>query len=74
MHWFKIWSSGGATCIGSKIGRQVASLHCHIAFNCPIGIICLSIDLVSSFAASFKSAKGGGVRENRTQRSDPRFT
>ena len=39
LHWFKIWSSASAICIASKVGHQVASLHCHIALNCPIGII-----------------------------------
>ena len=39
LHWFKIWTWGGSTCIGFKVDHQVASLHCHIALNCPIGII-----------------------------------
>ena len=39
LHWFKIWTWGGPTCIGSKVGHQVASMHCHIALNCPIDII-----------------------------------
>ena len=39
LHWFKIWSSGGTICIVCKVGHKVASLHCHIVLNCPIGII-----------------------------------
>ena len=26
-------------CIGSKVGHQVESLYCHIALECPIGVI-----------------------------------
>ena len=37
----KIWPPGGGNCISSKFGHQavpqVASLHCHIALDCPIG-------------------------------------
>ena len=39
LHQSQIGSPSGTTCIGSKFGHQVASLHCHIALNCPIGII-----------------------------------
>ena len=47
-----IWPPDGATCIGCKFGHQVAQpaitatlatrcyhLHCHITWDCPIGII-----------------------------------
>ena len=39
LHWFNIRTWGGPICIGSKVGHQVASLHCHIALDCPIGIM-----------------------------------
>ena len=38
-----MWPPDGATCIGSKVGYQVASLamsHCLIASEYPIGIVC----------------------------------
>ena len=55
LHYFQIWPPDGATCISYKFGYQMAPLalvpnlatscrhlshlHCHIALDCPIGII-----------------------------------
>ena len=39
LDWFKIWSSGGAIFIVCKVGHRLRNLHCHIALDCPIGII-----------------------------------
>ena len=45
LHWFKIWSSGGTTCIASKVGHQVASLALP---NC-LGLPCWHYPLVLSW-------------------------
>ena len=45
LHWFKIWSSGGTTCIASKVGHQVASLALP---NC-LGLPCWHYQLVLSW-------------------------
>ena len=52
LHQQKIWPTDGTTCIGSKFGHHLApfalfanlatslhNLHCHIALDCPVGII-----------------------------------
>ena len=58
-----------------KLATRLHHLHCHIALDCPIGII-VSIELVSSKGrvTSVISAKPPSVRETRTHRSDPRDT
>ena len=74
-HWFKIWSSGSATNIGSKVGHQVGS---HALPHCLEGIALLAllvcIDLVYQDTFSLKSQQGLGLTDIRTHRSDPRFT
>ena len=39
LDWFKIWSSGGATCIVCKVATKLHNFRCHIALDCPISII-----------------------------------
>ena len=41
LNWLWFWSPGGATCNSCKLAliTRLHHLHCHIALNCPIGII-----------------------------------
>ena len=62
LHWFKIWTSGGATCIATLPWIALLSLSA-------------SIELVSSSArvTSVKSANSLGVTDTGTHRSDRRY-
>ena len=47
LHWFKVWSSGGATCIGSKVIHQVESLALPHCLKLPYWHYQLNIELVA---------------------------
>ena len=39
LHGFQFWLPSGTTCISYKFATTWRHLHCHIALECPIGII-----------------------------------
>ena len=71
LHLFKIWSSDGVTCIGSKVGHQVATFTDvanlatrlrHNALDCPIGIVSLTNSLTNSNELVSSSARVTSVK------------